>query len=129
MDRTLFLCLISLSLSLSLTHTHTHTSLFVFFPIETRKKVAQSCLALCDPMHCSLPGSSVHGIFHGKNTGVGCHFLFQGIFPTQGLNLGLAHCRQMLYPLSQGSPREYIKTQASDHTGLHVSPFHNSGYS
>ena len=32
----------------------------------------------------------------GKNTGVGCHFLLQGSFPTQGLNLGLLHCRQML---------------------------------
>ena len=32
----------------------------------------------------------------GKNTGVGCHFLLQGIFPTQGLNPGLPHCRQML---------------------------------
>ena len=39
------------------------------------------------------------------NTGVGCHFLLQGIFPTQGLNLGLLHCRQTLYHLSyQGSP-------------------------
>ena len=38
--------------------------------------------------------------FPGKNTGVGCHFLLQGIFPTQGLNLGLPHCRQMLYRLS-----------------------------
>ena len=36
----------------------------------------------------------------GKNTGVGCHFLLQGIFPTQGLNLGLPHCRQILYRLS-----------------------------
>ena len=40
-------------------------------------------------MDCSLPGSSVHGIFPGKNTGVGCHFLLQGNFPTQGLNLSL----------------------------------------
>ena len=41
----------------------------------------------------------------GKNTGVGCHFLLQGIFPTQGSNLGLLHCRQTLYRLShQGSP-------------------------
>ena len=41
----------------------------------------------------------------GKNTGVGCHFLLQGSFPTQGLNLGLPHCRQILYCLShQGSP-------------------------
>ena len=43
--------------------------------------------------------------FLGKNTGVGCHFLLQGIFPTQGLNPGLLHCRQKLYHLShQGSP-------------------------
>ena len=40
----------------------------------------------------------------GKNTGVGCHFLLQEIFPTQGLNPGLPHCRQTLYHLShQGS--------------------------
>ena len=38
--------------------------------------------------------------FPGKNTGVGCHFLLQEIFPTQGLNPGLLHCRQMLYHLS-----------------------------
>ena len=43
--------------------------------------------------------------FPGKDSGVGCHFLLQGIFPTQGLNLGLLHCRQMLYWLSyKGSP-------------------------
>ena len=36
----------------------------------------------------------------GKNTGVGWHSLFQGIFLTQGLNVGLLHCRQILYPLS-----------------------------
>ena len=42
--------------------------------------------------------------FPGKSTGVGCHFLLQGIFPTQGSNLGLPHCRQMLYHLRhQGS--------------------------
>ena len=34
--------------------------------------VTQSCLTLCDPMDCSLPGSSVHGDSPGKNTGVGC---------------------------------------------------------
>ena len=36
----------------------------------------------------------------GKNTGVGCHSLLQGIFPTQGSNPGLPHCGQMFYPLS-----------------------------
>ena len=43
----------------------------------------------CDPVDCSLPGSSVHGDFLGKSTGVGCHFLLQGIFLTQGSNLHL----------------------------------------
>ena len=129
--------------------------------------VSQLCPTLCDPMDCSLPGSSVHGIlqarilqwvaisfsrgsswprdqtrdscfagrfftiwvkkwsvnrsvmpdssqphglqptrllcpwdFPGKNTGVGSHLLLQGIFPTQGLNLGLLHCRQNLYWLN-----------------------------
>ena len=36
----------------------------------------------------------------GKNTGVGCHSLLQGIFPTQRSNQGLPHCRQILYRLS-----------------------------
>ena len=62
-----------------------------------------SSVQLCDPMDC--------GIFclwnsPGKNTGVGCHFLLQGIFLTQGSNLNLLrllHCRQILYP---GATRE-----------------------
>ena len=71
--------------------------------------VAQLCPALCNPMDCSLPGTSVHGGSPGKNTGAGCHTLRQGIFPTQGSNPGLLHCRQILYHLShQGSPYVYI---------------------
>ena len=58
--------------------------------------VAQSCLTLWDPMDCSLPGLSVHGDSPGKNTGMDCHTLFQGIFPTQGLSPGLPHCRRIL---------------------------------
>ena len=43
----------------------------------------------------------------GKNTGVGCHFLLQGIFAIQGSNLGLLHYRQILYqPSHQGSPNK-----------------------
>jgi len=53
--------------------------------------VTQSCSTICDPMGCSLPGSSVHGDSPGKNTGVGCHFLLQGIFPTQELNPHFLH--------------------------------------
>ena len=60
--------------------------------------VTQSCVTLCDPTDCT--GSSVHGDSPGKNTGVGCHTLLQGIFPTQGMNLDLPHCRWILYCLS-----------------------------
>ena len=40
----------------------------------------------CDSMDCCPPGSSLHGDSPGRNTGVGCHALLQGIFPTQGSN-------------------------------------------
>ena len=62
--------------------------------------VAQSCPILCYPMDCSLPGSSVHGDSPGKNTEVGGHAPLQGIFPAQGSNSGLPHCRRILYHLS-----------------------------
>ena len=75
-------------------------SFFVSFP----GLVAQSCLTLqpheLKPVRLLCPW-----VFPGKNAGVSCHFLLQGIFLTQGPNLDLLHCRQMLYPLShQGSP-------------------------
>ena len=62
------------------------------------------CLTFLRPH--DLPGSSARGIsrarilvWAGKNTSVGCHFLFQGIFLTQGwrLHSGLLHCRWILY--------------------------------
>ena len=68
--------------------------------------ITQSCPTLCDPIDYSPPGSSVRGDSPDKNTGVGCHALFQGIFPNHGSNLGLPHCGQILYHLGhQGSPR------------------------
>ena len=54
--------------------------------MKVKVLVCQSCLTLCNSMDCSLPGSSVHGIFPGKNTEVDCYFLLQGIFLTQQLN-------------------------------------------
>ena len=66
------------------------------FPIKTDSVlclVTQSCPTLCAHMHCSPPGTSVHGDSPGKSTGVGCHALLQGIFPTQGSNPGFLHCR------------------------------------
>ena len=56
-----------------------------------------------------------HGLYSpwnspGQNTGVGCLSLLQGIFPTQGSNPGLPHCRRILYQLShQGSPNTSIQ--------------------
>ena len=70
--------------------------------------VSQLCPTLCnpmDPMDYSPPGPSVDEDSPGKNTGVGCHALLQGIFPTQGSSPGLSHWRWILYDLShQGSP-------------------------
>ena len=77
----------------------------IFMCVKVKMKVAQLCPTLCDPMHCSFIGSSVHGDSPGKNTGVGSHSFLHRVFSTQGSNLGLPHCRWILYHLShQGSP-------------------------
>ena len=83
--------------------------------------------SLC--LHRMLPTQLLfHGDSPGKKTGVGCHALFQGIFPTQGSNPGLSHCRWILFPQShQGSPRilEWVPslgifpTQESNRSLLH----------
>ena len=91
------------------------------FWIELLLCCAQLCPTPCDPMYCSPPGCSVHGDSPGKNTGAGCHALLQGIFPTQGLNPGLPHCRWTLYHLShQGSPDRTASLQEILETGAHV---------
>ena len=64
---------------------------------ESDSEVARSCLTLCDPVDCTRPLGPWDS--PGENTGVGCHFLLQGIFPTQRSNLDLPHCRQTLYHL------------------------------
>ena len=70
--------------------------------------VTQLCLTLCDPMNCSLPGSSVHGIFQARILEWVASPLLQGIFLTQGLNLCLLcllHWQADSLPLSYlGSP-------------------------
>ena len=72
---------------------------------ESENEVAQSCPVLCDPMDCSLPGSFRDS--PGMNTGVGCHFLLQGIFPTQGSNPGLPQRRKKRFQsLGQEDPLE-----------------------
>ena len=71
-------------------------------------------------MDCSPPGSAVHGILQARIR-VGCHFLLQGIFPTQGSNPGLLHRRQILYHLShQGSTwTSYTHWQAFSKASRH----------
>ena len=64
-----------------------------------RVSVAQSCLALCDPTAVAHQAPLSLG-FSGQKTALGCHSLHQGIFPTQGPNLGLMHGRQILCHLS-----------------------------
>ena len=84
---------------------------YIYIYVAVLCLVTQLCPTLCDPTDCSPPGSSVHGDSPGKNTGMGCHDLLQGIFPTQGSNPGLPHCRQILYHLShQSSPYTYVKS-------------------
>ena len=80
---------------------------------------AQLCLTPCDPTDGSPSGSSVHGILHEKSTEVDCHFLLQGLVPSQGLNLNLlpwqadslywatweVACKTLiLYPLNDNLP-------------------------
>ena len=62
--------------------------------------VTQSCPTLCDPMDCSLPGSSVHRIFQARLLEWVAISSSRGIFLTQGSNPDLQHYRQILYHLS-----------------------------
>ena len=72
--------------------------------------VAQSWLTLCDPIDCSPPGFSVHRDSSGESTGVGSLSRLQRIFPTQGSNPGLPHCRRILYHQSHQGILNSFKT-------------------
>ena len=70
--------------------------------------VAKLCLTLCDLWTVASQVSSVHGISKARILRVDCHFLFQGIFPTQGWNLSLLHWQGSSLPLGdQGRPFLY----------------------
>ena len=79
--------------------------------------VGQLCSTLCEPLDCSLPGSSVHGVLQARILEWVAIFLLQGIFSTQGSNLHtlcLLCCRQILYLLShQGSPFSSVQLLSS----------------
>ena len=84
---------------------------------------AQSRSTLCDFMDCSLPGSSVHEIFQARNTGVGCPFLLQGIFPTQWFNPHPLHGQAdslPLRPLGSLQRKCLICTHTHIHTYIHT---------
>ena len=73
--------------------------------LQVEKCVSCSVVSNSLPsMDCGPPGSSIHGILQARILEWVAISFSRGIFPTQGLNLGLLHCRQILYHLScQGS--------------------------
>ena len=79
----------------------TFLNLFLNFQeVLVRAPVAQSCPTLSNPVDRSPPGSSVHGISQARILEWVAIPFSRGIFPTQGPNLGLLHCRQVLYRLN-----------------------------
>ena len=87
-------------------HTHTHTHTYMLFWILFHYE-SGSCSVVSDFLQ-------PHGLYRpwnspGQNTGMGSRSLLPGIFPTQGLNPGLPHCRQILYQLSHISVIGYYK--------------------
>ena len=87
---------------------------------KVSSEVAQSCQTLCDPMDYiySPLGSSVHGILQAGILEWGFHVLLQGIFPTQGSNLGLQHCGPRAKHLSSG-----LESASQSHIGSSCSLF------
>ena len=82
------------------THTHTHTQLLFAQPQCARPNACMQAYSVASVMSDSLPARLLCPWDSlGKNTEVGCHALLHGIFPTQGLNWGLLHCRRILYQL------------------------------
>ena len=73
---------------------------------------------LYDPLDCSSPGSSAHGILQARILGVGCRFLLQGIFPTQGSNphllnwqvgsLLLSHLESSIWTVTWAKPTGFF---------------------
>ena len=83
---------------------HRENSLSLYFismdcrTLKVKVQVTESCPTLCNHSPWNSPG---------QNPAVGSLSLLQGIFPTQGLNPGLPHCRQILYQLHRGSPEPF----------------------
>ena len=92
----------------SLKHLSKHPILREFFILGCFNKSEVKWNESCSVMSDSLWPYGLYSPWNspGQNTGVGSLSLLQGIFPTQGLNPGLPHCREILYQLSpKESPR------------------------
>ena len=91
---------------------------------KSESEVAQSCPTPSNPMDCSLPGFSVHGIFQARVLEWVAISFSKGIVLTQGSNSGLLHCRQTLCPLShQGSSSYGVpRKRKKKFTGLSLRP-------
>ena len=112
---------VSLSFCLFLLFSMSHS-----FTCPCVCSVAQSCPTLCDPWNiaCQVlcPWDSL-----GKNTGVGCHALLQGIFLTQGLNSHLScllHWRASSLPPAPPGKPSHAHTYTHTHTHTHTSIKH-----
>ena len=70
--------------------------------------VPQSCPTLCDLMDYSPPGTSVHGDSPGKNSGVDCQALLQGILQTQGLTVVLSYAIKVMLNTLQARLQQYV---------------------
>ena len=89
-------------------HRVSHTDhVFMMSPLFFHPEYVCVCVCVLSsvqlfvtPTSCSPAGSSVHCVFPGKNIGVGCHFLLQRIFLTQGYNLCLLHWQANSFSLS-----------------------------
>ena len=84
------------------------TSIFL---LKVKVLVFQSCLTLSDPMDCSPPGSSVHGILQARTL----PFPSQGVFPMQGSNSGLLHWQEG--PSLSEAPRKPSNTNREQDPG------------
>ena len=92
------------------------------------ERISCSALPTLSPRTVARQAPPTMG-FSSKKTGVGIHSLLQGIFPTQGLNPGFPHCRQILYCLShQGSPEKLYRWSYLQSRNRHTNVEHRSHF-
>ena len=91
------------------------------YTMKVKVLAAQSCLTLCSLVGCSLAMLLCPWNSPGKDTGVGWHSFLQGIFPTQGWNLSLLHCKQtILSSEPPGKPHTHTHTHTHTHIYIYI---------